>query len=84
MEDSQIIDLYWQRSSDAITESTAKYGSYCHAIALRILGSRLDAEECVNGTWVGAWNAMPVHRPPVRRETFPVKNCGFSMHFYFI
>ena len=63
MEDSQIIDLYWQRSADAIAETSAKYGSYCHAIALRILGSRLDAEECVNDTWIGAWNAMPVHRP---------------------
>lgn len=63
MEDSRIVDLYWQRSSDAITESTAKYGSYCHAIALRILGSHPDAEECVNDTWIGAWNAMPVHRP---------------------
>ena len=63
MEDSQIVDLYWQRSADAITESTAKYDGYCHAIALRILGSRLDAEECVNDTWIGAWNAMPGHRP---------------------
>lgn len=63
MEDQQIVDLYWQRSSDAISESSAKYGGYCHAIAYRILGSYQDAEECVNDTWVGAWNAMPVHRP---------------------
>ena len=63
MEDSQIVDLYWQRCTDAITESNAKYGGYCHTIALRILGNHLDAEECVNDTWVGAWNAMPVHRP---------------------
>ena len=63
MEDSQIVDLYWQRSADAITESSTKYGDYCHAIALRILGIRMDAEECVNDTWIGAWNAMPIHRP---------------------
>lgn len=63
MEDDQIVELYWQRSTDAIAESSAKYGSYCHAIALRILGSRQDAEECVNDTWAGAWNAMPIHRP---------------------
>lgn len=63
MEDSQIVDLYWQRNADAIAESSAKYSGYCHAIALRILGSRLDAEECVNDTWIGAWNAMPIHRP---------------------
>ncbi|MDY5612941.1 RNA polymerase sigma factor [Dysosmobacter sp.] len=63
MEDHQIVDLYWQRSSDAIAESSAKYGGYCHTIAYRILGNRQDAEECVNDTWAGAWNAMPVHRP---------------------
>ena len=63
MEDQQIVNLYWQRSSNAISESSAKYGGYCHAIAYRILGSYQDAEECVNDTWVGAWNAMPVHRP---------------------
>lgn len=63
MEDRQIIDLYWQRSADAIAESSAKYGGYCHAIAYRILGDHRDAEECVNDTWAGAWNAMPVHRP---------------------
>ena len=63
VEDSQIVDLYWQRSADAITESNTKYGGYCHAIALRILGSRLDAEECGNDTWIGAWNAMLGHRP---------------------
>ena len=63
MEDSQIVELYWQRSSDAIAESSAKYGGYCHTIAYRILGSYQVAEECVNDTWIGAWNAMPIHRP---------------------
>ncbi|MDO4316089.1 MAG: sigma-70 family RNA polymerase sigma factor [Oscillospiraceae bacterium] len=63
MEDSRIVELYWQRSADAITETHAKYGSYCYAIARNILGSAQDAEECVNDTWLGAWNAMPVHRP---------------------
>ncbi|MDY3282244.1 RNA polymerase sigma factor [Dysosmobacter sp.] len=63
MNDQQIVELYWQRSPDAVAASIAKYGSYCHAIAYRILCNREDAEECVNDTWVGAWNAMPVHRP---------------------
>lgn len=65
MEDSRIIDLYWQRSEDAIRETDAKYGSYCHAIAYRILQDGEDARECVNDTWLGAWNAMPPHRPAV-------------------
>lgn len=63
MEDHRIVDLFWQRSGDAITQVRKKYGNYCYAIALRLLSDRLDAEECVNDTWLGAWNAMPVHRP---------------------
>ncbi|WP_298032067.1 RNA polymerase sigma factor [uncultured Dysosmobacter sp.] len=63
MEDSRIVDLYWQRSGDAITETHAKYGNYCYAIAHNILANGQDAEECVNDTWLGAWNAMPIHRP---------------------
>lgn len=63
MEDNRIVELYWQRSADAIAETHAKYGSYCHAIARNLLANAQDAEECVNDTWLGAWNAMPVHRP---------------------
>ena len=63
MEDGQIIALYWQKSADAITETNSKYGVYCFAIADNILHSKEDAEECVNDTWLNAWNAMPPHRP---------------------
>lgn len=63
MEDSRIVDLYWRRSGDAVTETSAKYGNYCYAIAHNLLANAQDAEECVNDTWLGAWNAMPVHRP---------------------
>lgn len=63
MEDGKIIDLYWARSQQAIVESQAKYGSYCHTIARRILEQEEDAEECVNDTWLRAWNAMPPQRP---------------------
>ena len=63
MEDREIVDLYWQRSERAIEESSLKYGSYCMTIATHILGSRPDAEECVNDTWFQAWRAIPPHRP---------------------
>ena len=63
MEDREIIELYWRRSEDAIRASEAKYGGYCAAIARNILLDRQDAEECVNDTWIGAWNAIPPHRP---------------------
>lgn len=63
MEDAQIVELFWQRDDDAIRQSSAKYGNYCYAIASRILSDHQDAEECVNDTWLCAWNAMPEHRP---------------------
>lgn len=63
MEDSQIVQLYWDRSASAIPATAKKYGSYCTAIARNILGSAEDAEECVNDTYLQAWNAMPPHRP---------------------
>ena len=63
MEDSAIIDLYWQRSDQAISETDKKYGKYCRSIAYRICASREDAEECVSDTWFRAWNLMPDKRP---------------------
>ena len=70
MEDAAIIDLYWARSQQAIAESEIKYGAYCHAIALRILNRTEDAEECVNDTWLRAWNAMPPQRPSILSAFF--------------
>lgn len=65
MEDKQIVDLYWQRSDLAISETNQKYGRYCRTIAYNICGIAEDAEECVNDTWFRAWNMMPDQRPPV-------------------
>ena len=70
MEDGKIIDLYWARSQQAIAESEAKYGPYCHTIARRILDREEDAEECVNDTWLRAWNAMPPQRPGILSAFF--------------
>ena len=63
MDDKQIIELYWQRDEAAIEESQSKYGSYCSSIAERILHSAEDTEECVNDTWLRAWNSIPPQRP---------------------
>ena len=63
MEDSEIVALYWKRDDKAISESDAKYGPNCRTIARRILHNKEDVEECVNDTWLGAWHAMPPHRP---------------------
>ena len=63
MEDNQIVDLYWERDERAISESDAKYGAFCARIAMNILDNAQDAEECVNDTYLRAWNAIPPNRP---------------------
>lgn len=63
MDDNGIIRLYWDRNDQAITITSDKYGHYCKAIARNILNSEEDAEECVNDTYLNAWNSMPTHWP---------------------
>ena len=63
MEDEKILQLYLDRNELAIHESAEKYGAYCRAVAMNILGDPDDAEECVNDTWFKAWNAIPPARP---------------------
>ena len=63
MDDNAIIELYWERSEDAISKTAAKYGGYCYTIAYNILSNNEDAEESVNDTWLAAWNTMPPRRP---------------------
>lgn len=63
MEDGRIVELYWQRDESAITETIAKYDGYLVHISRNILSSREDARECVNDTYIGAWNSMPPNRP---------------------
>ena len=67
MEDSQIVELYWQKNENAISETAKKYGAYCFTIAENILHSTEDSEECVNDTWLHAWNAIPPQKPDVLR-----------------
>ena len=63
MFDCEIVALFWQRDERAITETDRKYGAMCRSIALNLLGVREDAEECVNDTYMEAWNSMPEQRP---------------------
>jgi RNA polymerase sigma-70 factor (ECF subfamily) len=63
VEDYKIVALYWKKDESAISETSHKYGAYCFAIADNILHNKEDSEECVNDTWLKAWNAMPPQRP---------------------
>lgn len=67
MEDLQIVELYWERDPQAIARSKEKYGIYCFSVADHILHNWADSEECVNDTWLNAWNRMPPHRPSALR-----------------
>ena len=63
MDDNEIIELFWQRSENALTECGQKYGGYCRIVARNIMGNDGDADECVNDTWLRAWNAIPPAKP---------------------
>ena len=63
MEEAKIVRLYLDRDESAITATAEKYGGYCKSIAKNILNNEEDAEECVNDTYLGAWNSIPPHIP---------------------
>jgi len=65
LEDQEIIQLYWNRSENALVLSNKKYGKYCFTIAWNILYNKEDSDECVNDTFFHAWNAIPPQRPGV-------------------
>lgn len=82
MEDAQIIELFFARSEDAISELDMKYGKLCHKLADNILASAQDAEECVNDAYLSTWNAIPPQRP----ESLPafvgtlVRRCSITRY----
>ena len=63
MDDRLIVDLYWARNENAISQTQLKYGRMLLSLSYSLLSSREDAEECVNDTYLDAWNAMPTARP---------------------
>lgn len=63
IDDEKIIELFFDRSEQAIQELDNKYGKVCHNLSYNIVNSRWDAEECVNDAYLGAWNAIPPAHP---------------------
>ncbi len=70
--DLELVDLFWQRNPKAIAKTQEAYGTFCYHVAYRMLNNHEDAEECVNDTWLRAWNAIPPARP-VRLRPFLAK-----------
>lgn len=78
MEDEKIIELFFNRSEQAIQELDMKYGKICHELSYNIVNDRQDAGECVNDAYLGMWNAIPPAKPnPLL--AYLCKNC--SEHF---
>ena len=65
--DAEIIDLYFSRDEAALEHTAKNYGAYCTSVAMNILNDPSDAEECVNDTYLRAWNSIPPQRPAVLR-----------------
>ena len=65
MDDERIVELYWERDEKAIKETDFKYKKYLFSIAYNVIHDRLDCEECLNDTYLDAWNAIPPSRPNV-------------------
>ena len=63
MKDEMIIELYWNRSEKAISETDKKYGAYCQRVSFNVLSNKEDAEECVSDTYLKTWNSIPPTRP---------------------
>jgi len=63
MTDEKIIELFFERSEQAIKELDERYGRICQSVSYGILGNRQDAEECVNDAYLGVWNAIPPAKP---------------------
>ena len=63
MEDIHIINLFLERSEDAIRQVEVKYEKFCFKIAWNILYNTEDSEECANDTWLITWNKIPPKTP---------------------
>ena len=63
MEDERIVDLFFERSEEAILALDQKYGKLCRQISENILGDCGAVEECINDSWLGVWNAIPPEKP---------------------
>lgn len=67
MDDQKIVTLYWDRDEKAIEETDFKYKKYLFMVAYHMLRSTPASDECLNDTYLGAWNAMPPSKPDVLR-----------------
>lgn len=61
--DAELLGLFSQRDQAALSGTQQKYGGLCRSIAKNILGSREDAEECLNDALLKLWESIPPEKP---------------------
>ncbi len=82
LSDEKIVALYWARDEKAVTETDAKYKRYLLAVAYNILQTELDCEECLNDTYLAAWNAMPPAMPKALKAFLTVITRRIAINRY--
>ena len=75
--DQAILDLYFERSEEAIQATMDKYGALLRSLSWNILGDHEDVEECVSDSYLAAWNAIPPQRP----QYFKAYLCRIARNF---
>lgn len=63
LSDAEIVSLFQARDETAISAASKKFGSYCGTVVKGILKNPQEAEECLNDTWLKAWESIPPHEP---------------------
>ena len=63
MDDGKIMELFFARDEQALSAAAEKYEHYLFTIAMNVLSDRQDSEECVNDTWLRAWESIPPNHP---------------------
>ena len=63
MDDKLIIELFFARKEQAISETKEKYGKKLWSIAYNILFDFYSTEEVENDTYMEAWNRIPPADP---------------------
>ena len=63
MDDEKIIELFFARSEDALTELDKKYGAVMRRVSKNVLKDEEDVKECLNDAYLGIWRAIPPQKP---------------------
>lgn len=63
MEDTEIVNLIYNREELGINELKNKYNELLYNLAFSILNDNNDADESVNDTYLKVWKTIPPYKP---------------------